>query len=315
MQEVPSLSDPPRVTLIIPTYNRAHLVGNAIESALAQDYPNLDVVIVDDGSTDATAAVLRSYERDPRVSVVLRETNGGVMAAKNTGLNSLPPNTQYFGVLDSDDVLHPDAVSTLMAQFRDRPEPISQVFGWCVDAETGERTGTMTHVAGPISYEDALCGRFDGEFWQLVDRSVLGQLRFDERAGGNEAMVWWPLMKQRPAYLVDHVVRRYDRSGDDRVNRPAFTATGAEKKMWGYRVMLERVGQDMLSACPQRFAFMHLEAAKWAALAGERSIFLSSLKNAWRAYPTSRVLKVGLLSLAPGAVLRSIYARIYSNSQ
>lgn len=306
----------PKVALVIPTYNRGHIVHKAIESALAQDYGNLVVIVVDDGSTDNTSEVLDGFKADPRFSVVVRPQNGGVMAAKNTGIEALPADTDYFGILDSDDTLLPDAVSVLAANFQESGgSSYSQVFGWCVDADTQEWTGTMRYRAGPISYEDVLCGRFDGEFWQLIKKSLLEQMRFDARAGGNEAMVWWPLIKLEPALLVDHIVRRYDRSGEDRVNRPAFTRDGAERKMWGYSALLDRTGRDMLATCPQRFGFMSLELAKWAALAGNRQMYSQSLSKAWRASPSARVLKVGLLSLAPSGVLRFLYSVLYNQSR
>lgn len=303
------------MVLIVPTFNRAHLVGHAIDSALAQDYPNLRVIVVDDGSTDDTAGTLARFAAEPRVRVIVRERNGGVMAAKNTGLDALPANCDYFGILDSDDVLVPEAVGTLVSAFESSAVPVSQVFGWCADADTGEDTGVARHRAGPIVYEDALCGRFEGEFWQLVRRSSLGEKRFDERAGGNEAMVWWPMLKEAPGLLVDTVVRHYDRSGSDRVNRPSFTQMGAERKMWGYRAYLDRTASDTALLCPAHLAGLWLEHAKWAALAGHWNACVQSLGHAWRAAPSRRVAKVALLALAPAPWLRRAYARLHRDTR
>lgn len=308
----------PAVTIVIPTYNRAHLVSNAIESALGQAYPNLQVVVVDDGSTDDTTAVLRSYRAHPRVRVIVRPVNGGVMAAKNTGLESLEESTVYFGILDSDDTLEPDAVSKLVGIFGADDQPLSQVFGWCVDADTGEPTGIAPHGEGLITYQDAICGRFAGEFWQLVRNDLLPSLDeplFDERAGGNEAMLWWPLMDLAPAYLVDSVVRRYDRSGADRINRPAFTKRGAEQKMWGYHAVLRRTGADITAVCPESFVHLALEEGKWAALAGHKGKALAAIKAATRRSLSLRALKVSLLLLAPSALLRWLYAKLYGHAR
>jgi glycosyltransferase involved in cell wall biosynthesis len=301
----------PHVTVVVPTYNRAALVANAIDSALAQDHPALDVVVVDDGSTDDTATVLAAYRDEPRVRLIFRDRNGGVAAAKNTGLDAVPATSTYVGILDSDDTLEPGAIAALVAGFAQAGQPVSQVFGWCQDPETGEMTGTMTHRAGFVTYEDAVCGRFDGEFWQLVRVDLLGDARFDERSGGHEAMVWWPLMRQESAFLVDRVVRLYDRSGTDRVNRPMFHAAGALRKMWGHRVLLERVGADMATLCPVRFADMTLEVAKWAALADERATAWSAIGTAWRTRPSWRVLKVAALVALPGGVARRAYRRLH----
>lgn len=145
-----SLSD--RVTIIIPTYNRAQLVSAAIWSVLNQDYAHQDVVVVDDGSTDATQDVLAGFAGNPRVRLVTRSENGGVTAAKNTGLDSLEPGVRYFGILDSDDVLEPGAIRSLLTRFETSPLPLSQVFGWCVDSATGVATGTMSRRDGDVTY-------------------------------------------------------------------------------------------------------------------------------------------------------------------
>jgi glycosyltransferase involved in cell wall biosynthesis len=301
--------------IVIPSYNRARSVGAAIDSALAQDYPDVRLIVVDDGSLDGTAAVLAAYREDPRVRVIVRERNGGVMAAKNTGLDALPEDCAYFGILDSDDTLVPEAVTTLVRGFRQAGGPTSQVFGWCADAQSGVPTGTMkAGRCGPVTYQDVLCERFTGEFWQLVRRDLLGDLRFDERAGAKEAMVWWPMMRQASAFLVDHVVRVYDRSGTDRVNRPAFTEAGARRKMWGVAALLERVGDDMRATCPGSFATTSLECAKWAALAGERAHGWRAWREAYRAERSWRLLRVGALLLGPAPLMRTAYRWVYGRA-
>ena len=303
----------PLVVIVTPTYNRASLVSAAIDSALAQDYANLNLVVVDDGSTDNTADVLARYQNHPRVRIIHRERNGGVAAAKNTGIDALPASCRYFGILDSDDVLLPGVIVPMVNALERSGSQFSQVFGWCEDAQTGEPTGHMTHRAGLVTYEDALCGRFEGEFWQLVRKDHLGAWRFDERGAGDEAMVWWPMMKAAPALLLDLVVRIYDRSGTDRVNRPSFTERGARSKMWGIATLLERVGTDMRAACPDRFAAMALEHAKWAALGGMRGRAWRSIREAFRAAPSVRAVKVAALSLGQPRFMRAAYRRLYQN--
>jgi glycosyltransferase involved in cell wall biosynthesis len=114
----PSLPRDPFVSICIPTYDRERLLGEAVASALAQDYPNFEVVVVDDGSTDGTQAVLRAFA-DPRLCPV-RQDNAGRPAARNRCVQEA--RGEYLLWLDSDDVLLPgvvrDAVHTL-GQFPD----------------------------------------------------------------------------------------------------------------------------------------------------------------------------------------------------
>jgi glycosyltransferase involved in cell wall biosynthesis len=93
------------VTVLIPTYNRAYCLARAIDSALAQTYPHLEVLIVDDGSTDSTRKLVEgTYGRDDRVRY-LYQSNRGVSAARNHGLRQA--RGDYIAFLDSDDVWKP----------------------------------------------------------------------------------------------------------------------------------------------------------------------------------------------------------------
>src|SRR5690242_14976762 len=89
----------PSVSVIIPTYNRARFVGEAVASALAQTLPPLEVIVVDDGSTDDTADVVARLN-DPRV-VYLRQENAGPATARNTGVEAA--RGDLIALLDSDD--------------------------------------------------------------------------------------------------------------------------------------------------------------------------------------------------------------------
>lgn len=91
---------PPLVSVIVPTYNRAATLPRAIDSALAQTVDDLEVVVVDDGSTDDTASVLAAFD-DPRLRTVVHATNRGANVARNTGIDHA--RGEYVAFLDSDD--------------------------------------------------------------------------------------------------------------------------------------------------------------------------------------------------------------------
>jgi glycosyltransferase involved in cell wall biosynthesis len=88
------------VSVIIRTYNRAHSIGRAIRSVLRQTYQDFEIIVVDDGSTDATTEVVRSF-RDERIRLFRHETNRGVGAACNTGIACA--SGRFVCWLDSDD--------------------------------------------------------------------------------------------------------------------------------------------------------------------------------------------------------------------
>jgi glycosyltransferase involved in cell wall biosynthesis len=108
--------DRPLVSVVIPCYNQAHFLGEAIESVMAQTYPHFEVVVVDDGATDNTAAVVARY---PGVRY-FRQENQGLSAARNTGLRHSIGERIVF--LDADDRLLPCALEAGLAFFQDHPE-------------------------------------------------------------------------------------------------------------------------------------------------------------------------------------------------
>ena len=208
----------PRVTILLLTFNRVALLPHAIDSVLSQTYPNLEVVVIDNGSRDGTTEVLRGYEGDARVRVIRHETNVGITGGRNTALANLSADTAYWGILSDDDTLLPGAIETLVQVFEANEGRYSMVFGWSVSPLSGEPTGRMSYREGPVTYDDALSQRFAGEFFQLVSRELLGDKRFDERALGSESTMWWPLLRERDGWLVKEAVHQFDTSGDDRAS-------------------------------------------------------------------------------------------------
>src|SRR5215217_164041 len=111
------------VSVVIPCYNQAHFLGEAIESVLAQSYPNFEVVVVDDGSMDNTSEVASRY---PEVRYV-RQDNQGLSAARNKGVSQ--SKGSYLVFLDADDRLLPQALEVGVRCLEAHPE-CAFVFGW-----------------------------------------------------------------------------------------------------------------------------------------------------------------------------------------
>ena len=101
----------PKISVIIPLYNKEKYIAQTIESLLIQSFSDFEIVIVDDGSTDGSSSIIDSYaEKDNRITV-FHICNGGVSRARNIGLdNSLG---EYVTFVDSDDSVHEDYLSNL----------------------------------------------------------------------------------------------------------------------------------------------------------------------------------------------------------
>ena len=114
MATVPVPESLPRfaVTVVIPAYNYARYLPQAIDSVLKQDYSSFEVVVVDDGSTDNTADVVAQYGQQVRY---IQQTNAGLAAARNTGIRAAQHN--YVAFLDADDQWLPEFLKRIMESF------------------------------------------------------------------------------------------------------------------------------------------------------------------------------------------------------
>jgi glycosyltransferase involved in cell wall biosynthesis len=112
-------SKKPEVSVIIPTYNRGWILREAIDSVLAQDFKDFELIVVDDGSTDDTVKILDDYGQD---LMRIRQTNRGVSAARNHGIAAASGHLIAF--LDSDDLWLPRKLSTQVAFFDANPSAV-----------------------------------------------------------------------------------------------------------------------------------------------------------------------------------------------
>ncbi len=125
-------------TIIVNNYNYARFLPRAIESALAQTYPWTEVIVVDDGSTDDSRAVIRSY--GDRVVPVFKE-NAGQASALNSGFARCGGRAVIF--LDADDTLHPDIVERVVACFQADPSVVRVQYRLAVIDAAGTPTGML----------------------------------------------------------------------------------------------------------------------------------------------------------------------------
>jgi glycosyltransferase involved in cell wall biosynthesis len=115
-------SSPVLVSVCIPTYNSAAFVAETIESVLSQDHPSFELVIGDHGSTDDTAEVVRRYEHDPRVRVVLGEPGGGAQANWNRVTDLA--RGEYIKLVCADDPLHAGCLTQQAAVLDENPDVV-----------------------------------------------------------------------------------------------------------------------------------------------------------------------------------------------
>jgi glycosyltransferase involved in cell wall biosynthesis len=182
----------PRVSVILPAYNREGLVARAIDSVLAQGFRDFELIVVDDCSTDGTRAVLERYRGHPQVRLVLSEVNRGGGGARNMGIAAA--RGELIAFQDSDDVWLPHKLAAQVAAMDARPaaglcycgalysagpqsyyipEPIFDRLEGDMTAEILKRntTSTQTLVIRRAALDRA--GPFDGSFRRYQDWDLM----------------------------------------------------------------------------------------------------------------------------------------------
>ncbi len=138
------MSHPPLVSIIIPCHNASRWLAETLDSAFAQTWPNLEIVLIDDASSDGSLAIARRYEsRGLRVST--RSTPGGAASARNQGLDLA--RGDYLQFLDADDLLAPDKIACQLARLADFGPTTVATAAW---SRFHQATGEAAFIAQPL---------------------------------------------------------------------------------------------------------------------------------------------------------------------
>ena len=201
----------PRVSVVIPTHNRADYIQQALDSVFAQTYTDYEIIVVDDGSTDGTAELLKALvERD--AIRYEQQAQSGVSAARNRGIAMA--RGEYVAFLDSDDLWLPDKLSKQVALFEAMPE---LGFVHCHFAKFNDQTGAELGVRDTSRYRGQIYPEMLLQWDTLMATPCMLMRKdvLDEVGGYDELMRWgedldlWRRIAQRyPVDLVDEVLVR-----------------------------------------------------------------------------------------------------------
>jgi glycosyltransferase involved in cell wall biosynthesis len=205
------------VSVVIPCYGQAHYLGDAIESVLAQSYPHLEIVVVDDGSMDNASSIASRY---PGVRCV-REDNSGMAGARNVGIRST--NGDFLVFLDADDRLLPEAIEAGLRALGQRPECAAAIGTYRRTAHDGKPLPTHEQ---PVVDRDQY-GRLMRDNWAgfparaIYRRSLFEHVRTFDPAldaaadfGFNLAVVREFPVYSHPALVAEHREHGRNSSGD-----------------------------------------------------------------------------------------------------
>jgi glycosyltransferase involved in cell wall biosynthesis len=186
------------VSVVIPTYNRADLVGRAIKGVLTQTFSDFELIVVDDGSTDHTVEVVERFQ-DPRVRLLRLPENRGVSRARNEGIRV--SRGELVAFLDHDDEWLPRKLELQVACLRANNDPWTTVVYCRGRREIDGTTKSSRQRARPLRegevFDHLLAGWMPGTSQFVVKRSVLVDIGgFDEELAGSEHWDLWPRLAQ-----------------------------------------------------------------------------------------------------------------------
>lgn len=126
MEKKLNLQTQPLVSVIVPFYNGKRFIGEAIDSVLNQTYQSLEIIIVDDGSTDDPESAVGPFLSDPRIKLIKHGQNKGISAARNTGIKA--SGGEFIAFLDQDDMWLPEKLERQVIIFENSPSDVGLVF-------------------------------------------------------------------------------------------------------------------------------------------------------------------------------------------
>lgn len=264
----PAPSEAPAVSVVIPVYNRPALVRRAVESVLAQDFHDLEVIVVDDASTDDTPAALQAIG-DDRLAVLRQPRNRGVAAARNRGIAAA--RGAFVALLDSDDSWLPGKLSRQVALLRAAPPVVGMVYGGVEDVGR-DGTRVMLPTARGFLFEQLLLENplHGGCSNMLIRREVFETVGgFDPTYPAIEDYEFW--LRACRFHAVDFVnaaVCRYSDAHDvaEGAQEGARRSRRLDDNLRGREMLHRRFAHDMRRAgVEHRFV---LETARRMAAAG-----------------------------------------------
>lgn len=251
----------PLISVIMPAYNQADYLGDAIRSVLVEQAVPLELIVVNDGSTDGTAAVVASFD-DPRLRVI-HQANAGLSGARNAGLRrAVAP---LIGFLDADDLLLPGALSSYVAYLHSQQE-IGMVIGdhIVIDANNRQHPGpTQPGPRQPISICHLLNGNPFVAGTVAVQREWIDKVGvFDESLAACEDWDLWLRLSRAGCQMsfIDRPVTAY------RIH-PEQMTQDPERMRTASLAVLDKVAADgalpvdLQIALPEAYARAYLRAA------------------------------------------------------
>jgi glycosyltransferase involved in cell wall biosynthesis len=209
------------VSVIIPCYNQDKFIGEALQSVLNQTYSNWECIIVDDGSTDNSAAIIKDIAAKNQKINYIYKKNEGVSKARNVGLDNA--KGKFIQFLDADDLLDARKVERSLQEIQNNNDLQMVVTNFkMMSSDAKEFYPPFCEIKNDsLSFENFLYNFFSIQLQcGLFDKKIFDSLRFSENLSAQEDwIVWISLLKEKPKYsFVDLPLAFYRINPSGRMN-------------------------------------------------------------------------------------------------
>lgn len=207
----------PLVSVIITTFNRVNIIERAIDSTLKQTYKNIEIIVIDDGSTDGTMDLLNKKIQNNRTLRLYKHgQNKGAGSAKNSGLDNI--KGEWFTFLDSDDEMIPIAIEIMMKIPLEVDSAVNAVTCNCWDTTRKTFSGKGLQAD---QYLDAktIMTKCSGDFWGITKKDLLRNDRFNIKIKGFEDILWYKINDRAKRYYIHSALSIVHTEGKDRITK------------------------------------------------------------------------------------------------
>lgn len=264
------MNSQPLVSAIITTKNRSDLLPRAIKSVLNQTYQNIEIIVVDDGSTDQTPSIIAQYQKKHSIVLIRNEKSVGACRARNQGIERA--QGEFLAGLDDDDEWHPDRISLLLKNYDDSFACITSN-----DRMITSNRSVIWHKKAKVTMDDLLYSNSVGNQVLVKKKRILDVGGFDESLrAAQDYDLWIRLCEQfGPIKVVQKPLQNiYSEKSADRITNP-------KSQLHGYLSVYKK-HKSKMSRGQRRYHLYNIRLAQGK---------ITSLPELIRWVPQKRLLK------------------------
>jgi GalNAc5-diNAcBac-PP-undecaprenol beta-1,3-glucosyltransferase len=288
------------ITVAIATFNRCGLLGRAIQSVLVQSWPGIEIVVVDDASTDGTQDFVA--HNFPQVRYLRQEQNQGCGAARNRALQET--TNSYVLILDDDDMLLPESLALIAARLQAFPDlhryPV-------VNFAHGNAGLCAPYMVA--SLDDYLTGSLSGDFVPVICRELFlrDNLMYPLSRVGGEHILWWKIAEYYGIPTWADQVGSVNTDAPIRLTSVRSQICHAREHAELQERTLKEFAEILRSQFHDIYAKKLLGAATYRLLAGQRKEARSHLHTALLWQPSKSLVALWVLSFLPLSIVRKYF--------